>query len=110
MNNTDIESFPKYTFHMIYNGALSIILGVVINKTSDFFGEKLGLNFTQLIIIQIFLNICVLYLLKLKQKHIYHPEGDTIYGIMFAALFIGSQRNLLAMIEKVYGFEKPYLI
>ncbi|XWV24465.1 hypothetical protein QJ856_gp0021 [Tupanvirus deep ocean] len=97
------ESFFKYSFEVISDIILGVVLGVTVNIAADFIAIKLGLPRIGLIIVQIFLICLVLYIMKIDSKYLYESwKGQTNYGIVFTAVFLAVQRNIIRFFEDIY--------
>nr|URM62011.1 hypothetical protein [Mimivirus sp.] len=97
------ESILGYTFEVIADIFLGLVLGIGINVFVDYIGEFLHLSFLVKIIIQFIFIILILYFLKIDSKQLYSSwKGHTSYGIIFTSVFIASQRNLIKLFDEVY--------
>ncbi|AEQ33047.1 hypothetical protein [Acanthamoeba polyphaga mimivirus] len=97
------ESIFGYTFEIIADIFLGLVLGIGINVFVDHIGELLHLSFLVKIIIQLMFIIVILYFLKIDSNQLYSSwKGHTSYGIIFTSVFIASQRNLIKLFDEVY--------
>jgi hypothetical protein len=102
-----MKSFPYYALEVATDTALSIALGIFVDKIANVGGSYLGLSRHTKLIIQFFLIIWVLYVLKKNSLLMYDSwQGDNSYGIVFMSLFLASQKNLTIFMLDVYGEEK----
>jgi hypothetical protein len=85
---------------------LGISLGILVDKLADIVAKYFGLGNIARLFIQLFFIIVVLYMMKLNAMHMYaswHTEQG--YGIVFIALFLASQKNLLLILANAYSEE-----
>lgn len=97
-------SYPHFAIEVIIDTLLGIMLGILIDKLSDIIGEHL--SFSAKMIVQFILIITVLYVMKNNSKYLYESwvtKGD--YGILFTAVFLTSQKNVIMFMNKVYHEE-----
>ncbi|XWV25698.1 hypothetical protein QJ857_gp0023 [Tupanvirus soda lake] len=101
------ESFFQYSFEIFADMALGIVLGISVNVLSDFIAKTLKLPRFGLIIVQFILICLVLYVMKIDSKYLYESwKGQTSYGIVFTAVFLAVQKNLIRFFEDIYVEEK----
>ena len=106
MSSSVGASFPKYAFEVSADIVLGLVLGVTVNIVTNKIGEIFKLKNSGKLIIQIFLNICILYTLKVDSKYLYDTwKGQTNYGVVFTAVFLASQRNLINLFTDIYDEE-----
>ncbi|AZL89105.1 hypothetical protein QKC54_gp0736 [Megavirus baoshan] len=97
------QSILGYTFEVISDIFLGIVLGIGINILVDYIGELLHLSFLVKIIIQFMFIVLILYFLKIDSSQLYSSwRGHTSYGIIFTSVFIATQRNLVKLFNEVY--------
>lgn len=99
-------TFPKYAFEITADVVLGLVLGVSVNIVSNKIAVILKLRNFLKIVVQIFLNIFILYVLKIDSKYLYDTwKGETNYGIVFTSVFLASQRNLVHLFTDIYDEE-----
>lgn len=105
------KNFLDYSFDIAADIVLGLVLGTIVNVSADFVGKLLKLPSFGVLIIQ-FIFICVvLYTLKIDSKHLYQTwEGKTNYGIIFTAVFLASQKNIISFFENIYDEEKGAIV
>ena len=97
------ESFPHYAMEVLIDIFLGIFLGVLINTIVNYVGKKLGLSKIIKFIIQLCLIIIVLYFLKIDSVHYMKSwRGQTSYGIVFVAVFLAVQANVIHFLEDIW--------
>lgn len=97
------ESFPHYALEVVIDIFLGIFLGLMINTLVNYLGKKLGLSRIIKFIIQLFLIIIVLYFLKIDSVHYLKSwRGQTSYGIVFVAVFLAVQANMIHFFEDIW--------
>lgn len=100
------ESFLHYAFEIIADIALGVFLGVLVNMFTNFIAEIFKLPRLAKIAVQLALIICVLYVMKIDSKYLYKSwKGQTSYGIIFTAVFLAVQRNLITFFQDIYDEE-----
>lgn len=99
-------SFFSYGVDILFDIILGIVLGVFINVIMDYISRILNLPFYATIIIQVFLIICVLYIMKVDSRYLYSTwRGANNYGILFTTSFIATQGNIVKFFEKIWNTE-----
>lgn len=99
-------SYPSYAFEILADIFLGTILGFTVNTITDIISEKLHLSKYMKLILQLFFITVVLYVMKVDSRYLYASwKGETNYGIIFTAIFIGSQRNVIKFMENIYKKE-----
>ena len=102
-NNELNESFIQYTFEIATDILLGVVLGVIVNMVADYVGKILHLPRYGVLVVQFFLICGVLYLLKVDSKYLSQSwKGQTSYGIVFTAVFLAVQKNLINFFGDIY--------
>ena len=97
------ESFPTYALEVITDIGLGVFAGLTVNICADFIGSVFKLNRIGILIVQLFLITVVLYIIKVDSRYLYSTwKGETNYGIIFTAVFLAVQRNMVKFFEDVY--------
>ncbi len=97
------ESFPMYAFEVTSDIVLAVLLGVAVNQITNIISKYFGLPKFAKIILQLALIIIVLYIMKIDSKYLYGSwKGQTGYGIIFTAVFLSVQKNMVKFLEDVY--------
>lgn len=97
------ESFFAYALEIVADMALGMFLGVMVNIISDKIAWLFKLPRIAKLIVQIFLITVVLYIMKVDSKYLYSSwRGQTSYGIVFTAVFLASQKNIVQLFEDIY--------
>lgn len=97
------ESFPSYSFEIISDIFLGIVLGVLVNTVSSLLALKLNWSKFTLVTFQFALITIILYIMKIDSKYLYSSwKGHTSYGIMFTTVFLAVQKNVIIFFEDVY--------
>jgi len=100
------EPFSVYSFEILADIFLGIALGIIVNFISSCIAKLLDLSIYAAFVIQLILIIIVLYVLKIDSKYLYGSwKGQTNYGIIFTAIFLAVQRNLIRFFELLYQKE-----
>ena len=100
------KSLPKFALEVTSDVILGISLGILVDKLANIIAKYLNAGKIAKLFIQLLLIIIVLYLMKIDEGNLYASwQTEQGYGILFMALFLASQRNLLLLIEDVYGQE-----
>lgn len=95
LDEEDTDDYTEHIMEVILDIVLAIILGILVNIASNFLGKKIGMGFTGIIIIQIFLIANVLHFVKKYfGKNLHSWQGKNDYGIVFVAIFLSVQKNL----------------
>ena len=98
-----MESFPRYALEVTSDIVLAILLGVTVNQVSNWIGKTFKLPYYGKMIVQLILIILVLYIMKVDSQYLYQSwKGQTSYGIIFTAVFLAVQKNVMVFIENVY--------
>ena len=98
-----LEGFPQYTFEVLADIVLAILLGITVNKLTNHIAKYLGLNKYAKLVVQLVLIIIVLYIMKIDSKYLYASwKGETSYGIVFTTVFFAIQKNLTSFVEDIY--------
>lgn len=88
-------SYKTYATSLSFDCILGIVLGLIVNKVANYIVDKLNLSSHVGMVLQLFLIINVLYLVKLNSPHLHSTwHATNAYGIVFLAFFLGSQSNL----------------
>lgn len=96
-------SFPVYALEVVTDIGLGIIAGLSVNICADFIGKIFGLKYIGVIIVQLFLITIVLYMIKIDTRYLYSTwRGETSYGIIFMAVFLAVQKNMIKLFENIY--------
>ncbi len=107
-NDEDLnENFFQYTFEIAADIILGIVLGTIVNTCANYIGRVFGLNRICILIVQFFFICIVLYFMKIDSRYLYHTwRGQTNYGIVFTAVFLASQKNMIKLFEDIYNEEE----
>lgn len=101
-----VQSFPEYAFEIIADIILGIVLGVLVNMIVDYVSDYFKLPMFIKLLLQLFLIIVVLYILKIDSKYLYDSwKGSTNYGIVFTAVFLAVQKNMVKLFTNLYDDE-----
>ena len=99
-----IQSFPQYALEVVTDIMLGLTLGVSIDTLVTYIGLYFNLSQIAMVFLQLALIIIVLYVMKRWSKYLYNSwYADTDYGIIFIAVFIESQRNIVTFIEDIHN-------
>lgn len=99
-------SFPVYALEVLSDIGLGVIAGLTVNISADFIGKLFKLNRIGILIVQLFLITVVLYVIKIDSRYLYSTwRGETNYGIIFTAVFLAVQKNMVRFFEDIYNEE-----
>ena len=103
------ETFFMYTFEVAADIVLGVVLGVSVNICADFIGKVFNLNRIGILLVQFMLICIVLYIMKIDSKYLYQSwKGQTSYGIIFTAVFLAVQKNMISFFADIFVEENKY--
>ena len=96
-------SFPIFFLEVVSDILIGVGLGLFVNMISTFIGKLFGLKKIGTIIIQLLMISLVLYMIKVDSRYLFSTwEGEADYGIIFTAVFLAVQPNMINFFTDIY--------